>query len=157
DGDRHRFRFAADGSGRPVPRPQSFAEGDAFGEYVQIHASRFRHAVPSYEDCPLQLGYVLDLLAHLAVADVALRFAVTPEWIEIDRPGHAQHLARVADHEHRADRLALAPLSADLRGQVYHCSKGFQRHVRVQFSQVLGTQPLQMLAQVDNADGVNLL
>ena len=68
-----------------------------------------------------------------------------------------QHLARVADHEHGADRLAFAALAADLGGQVDHGAQRLQRHLRVELAQVLGAQPFEVLAQVNDAQAVDLL
>ena len=70
---------------------------------------------------------------------------------------HGQHLARVADDEHGADRLALAAFPADLGGQVHDGPQRFQRHLRVELAQVLGAEPFQVLAQMDDAQAVDRL
>ena len=56
-----------------VPSPLLSVMPSAGG--VDVHARRLRHAVAADDDRPFQLGDVLDLLAHLAIADVALRRA----------------------------------------------------------------------------------
>ena len=66
-----------------------------------------------------------------------------------------QHLARVADDEHRADRLAFAPFAADLDGQVDHRFQRFQRHARFELPQVAGGQPAEVLVELDVADRVD--
>ena len=53
-----------------VPRP--LRQGDAVGGGIDVHAGGHRHAVAADDDGAFELGDVLDLLADLAVADVAL-------------------------------------------------------------------------------------
>ena len=78
--DRHgdSVGLLADGRRRPVPGAQAFAERDTLGQHVQVHASSNRHAVPANDQCPFELGNVLDLLADLAVADVSLGVRCSP-------------------------------------------------------------------------------
>src|SRR5438045_2443339 len=83
---RHRLGLLADGGGGPVAGAQALAQGDSLGGAVDEHAGRLGHAVAADDDRPLQLGDVLDLLAHLAVANVALLRRVAAERVEVERP-----------------------------------------------------------------------
>ena len=66
-----------------------------------------------------------------------------------------QHLAGVADDEHRADRLSLAAFAADLDGQVDHGLERLQRHAGFELPQVAGGQPAEVLVELDEADRVD--
>ena len=66
-----------------------------------------------------------------------------------------QHLARVADDEHGADRMALASLPADLHGQIDDRPQRLQRHLRIELAQVLGAEAFQMFAEMDDAEAVD--
>src|SRR5213596_430027 len=72
-----RVRLAADGGRRPMPGAETFTQRDPFGENVQEHARRNRNTIAADDDRSFQLGDVLDLLAYLAIPDIALRLAVT--------------------------------------------------------------------------------
>src|SRR5262249_52054202 len=146
-----------DGGRGPVTRAQSLAQGDALRRDVQEHASGDGNAIAANDDCAFELGDVLDLLADLAVTDIALGPAVAAERIEVDRPGHGQDLPRIANHEHGADRLALAALPANLCRQVHDGPQGFQRYLRVEPAQLLGAETFQVFAQVDDTQAVDVL
>ena len=82
--------------------------------------------------------------------------AVAAEGIEIDRPAHAQHLARVAHDEGGADRFAFPAFAPDGGGQFDDGSQRFQRHFGIELPQLLGAEPFEMLAQVDKAKAVDV-
>jgi hypothetical protein len=68
-----------------------------------------------------------------------------------------QHLAGVADDQDGADRLPLATLAADLGGQVDDRPQHVQRGRVAEHAQVLRGHPLQVLAQVDDAEAIHRL
>ena len=67
---------------------EAFAEGDAFGGTVDVHAGGFGDAVAADDDGAFELGEVFDLFADFAVADVAFVGRVAAEGVEVERPRH---------------------------------------------------------------------
>jgi hypothetical protein len=68
----NRLRLLADGGGGPVTCAQTLAQRDPLRRAIDEHARGLGDAVAADDDRPLELGDVLDLLAHLLVANVAL-------------------------------------------------------------------------------------
>ena len=66
-----------------------------------------------------------------------------------------QDLARVADDEHGADRLAFAAFAADFDGQVDDGLERFERHAGFELPQVAGGEPAQVFVELDEADRVD--
>src|SRR5262249_14399024 len=150
-------RLLRDGRGRPVPGAQTARKRDALCRRVDIHAGRLGDAVPPDDDRSLQLRNVLDLLSHAPVADVPFLAAGALEGVEIQRPSHRQHLVRVADDEHGADRLSFAAFTADLGGQIDDGPENFQGNLEIEFAQVGGTEAFEVFAQVDQAEAIDVL
>src|SRR5207302_9851726 len=133
-----------------------FAQRDSFSQDIEEHASGDGDPVPTDDDRPFQLSNIFNLLANLAIPDIPLGFAVAAERVEVDRPGHAHDLPCIADHEHAADRLSLAPLPTNFSGQIYNGPKRFQRDFRVQLAQFLGAEALEVFTEVDYAQTINV-
>ena len=93
--------------------------------------------------------------ADAGVVQVAFLAAVALHRIEAGRAAAGQHLARVADHEQRAHRLALAPVAADLDGQVDDDLQRIERHAGFQLPQVAAGEPVEVLVQVDDAQRID--
>ncbi len=138
-----------------MARAEAHAQRDVLVGRLDAHAGGHGHAVAADDDGALQLGDVLDLFAHRHGAHVALGVAVAAERVEVHRPRHRQHLARVADDEHGADGVPLPALAADLQGQIDDGAQRLQRHLRVEAAQVLTGQPFEVLAEMDDAEAVH--
>ena len=65
-----------------------------------------------------------------------------------------QHLPRIADNEHCANRVAFAALATDLHGQIDDRFQRLQRYARLQLPQIPGGQPAQVLVQLNPLTGI---
>ena len=115
---------------------------------------RQHDALGRNDDRPVELGNFLDPFAHPRVVQVALFAAVAADRIETGRMAAGQHLARIADDEQRAHRLALAPFAADRHGDIDHRLERVQRNAGFQLPQIARGELTQVLAQVDDADRI---
>src|SRR5262245_17405744 len=106
--DAHRSRRLADNNGDGIGllgngRRSAMAAAQPLGYYqglgidFQMQTRGHRDCVPADKDRTVELGNFFDLLAYLALVQVALFIAVTAKGIEIDRLRFAEHFAVIAD------------------------------------------------------------
>src|SRR5439155_21110720 len=105
----------------------------------------------------VQLGNLLDGLAHAKIADIPLLTPVTLEGIEAQLASTGQDMARVADDDQGADRLSLSSFPADLDGDVHNRLERLEGDRSLQGPQVARRESLEVLAQPDDAEGVQRL
>ena len=118
---------------------------------VDQAAGGFDRAVAGHDEGTVELGDLLDRLAHAEVADVALLAKVALERVEPQLAGPGHHVAGIADDDQRADGLSLAALAADLDGDVDDRLQGLERDRRLERPQVARGEPLEVFAQPDDA------
>lgn len=122
---------------------------------IDVTASRFDGSIRRDDDRPVHLGDFLDALANPCLEEVPLLAVIAPHRVEAGRLAVIEHLAGVADDEHRADGLAFAPLAANLDGQVDHHLERLQGNPRLQLAEIAAGKPVEVLAEVDHADRID--
>src|SRR5215210_308552 len=114
--DRHRHRACLPGDRgcRHVPAAQPQGDVEAVGDRVNVARSREHHALIRDHEGPVELGELLQGLAHVRVVYVLALVGVAEQWVQDHGLGALHDFLGVADDEERPDLASLPSFARDL-------------------------------------------
>src|SRR5215211_3493218 len=121
DRHRHRARVLGDRGCRHVPAAQPQGDVEAVGDRVYVAGRREHHALIRDHESPVELGELLQGLAHVRVVYALALVGVTEQWVQDHGPGASQDGLGVADDEERPE-LASLPSCAISTASATVCS-----------------------------------
>ena len=139
-------------------RAQPFGQGQPGHGCVDEPAGRFHRAVACHHECSVELGDLLDRLAHAEVADVSLLAPVSLERVEAELSRSQHHVAGIADDDQGSDWLFPRGPSRPISiGDVHDCLERLERDRGLQCPQIARGEPFEVFAQPDHGERVELL
>ena len=135
--------------------PQAFRHRDVLRRGVDVTGGGLDGAVRADHEGSVELRDFLDALPHSRIREPPLGTTVPANGIETRGMARLNHLAGVADHEQRPDRLALAALPADLDGEIDNQLERLERHLRLEVSEVAAGELTKVLLEPQQAHRVD--